>query len=171
MVLYNNNLSDDMMASLLETLAEIPNGLKVFGIIQNRVGKKSLDALCDLFIPSTFTNTLQKIIIKDPINSGHPFSNSRFMQVLSDNVSTLPRLKQVVLQNVGLKEKDLIIVSHFVTDVSALRFLNISGNGLTPEDFIHMFSIMKPQSYSLVKLNLSWNSAVTANQEVQKRFD
>ena len=133
-----------MVASLLERLATIPNGLKVLAIIQNGFGKKSLQVSRDIFIPSEFPSSLQKLIIKDPINSGYPFYKSRFMGILQDNVIKLSCLKQLVLQNVGMNENSLIILSHFVTDAPALRFLNISCNGLTPEDFIHMFSIMKP---------------------------
>ena len=34
-----------------------------------------------------------------------------------------------------------------------------------------MFDILKPQSYSLSQLNLSWNSAYSSNPEVQGQFE
>ena len=58
-----------------------------------------------------------------------------------------------------------------MSEVSSLRQLNIAGNNLQPEDFIAMFDIMKPQSYSLSFLNLSWNSANTSNKNAQVKFN
>ena len=122
--------------------------------------------MCNKYLPSNAPRNLTKLIFKDPINQCFTFSNSNIIRSIQDNVHMLPRLKHLVLQNVGLLQKDLILISEFTTDVSALRYLNISGNNLKPEDFVAMFDIMKPQSYSLSKLNLSWNSAQSNNEQI-----
>ena len=64
--------------------------------------------MCNQYLKSDAVNSLTKLIIKDPINQGFTFSNSSIIKCLNENVNMIFRLKQLVLQNVGLLKKDLI---------------------------------------------------------------
>ena len=68
------------------------------------------------------------------------------------------RLKELVLQSVGLNRKDLIQISEFCTVVQTLKTLNISNNGLNMSDLVAMFEMLQPQTFNMLSLNLSWNA-------------
>ena len=55
-------------------------------------------------------------------------------------------------------KQDVIGIAEFCTVVQSLRKLNISNNGLTVQEFALFFDLLKPQSYSLTHIDLSWNS-------------
>ena len=97
LILCNNRIADEDMAHLIEAVANLPHGLKVFAVIQNGFAKKSLEMMCESYLPSNAAKNLTKIIIKDPVNHAYTFSNSTIMKSLNDNVHMLPRLKHLVL--------------------------------------------------------------------------
>ena len=68
------------------------------------------------------------------------------------------RLKELVLQNVGLNGKDMKNIADFCMTVQSLKKLNISSNGLTMPDFTVLFDLLKPQAYTFSHLNMSWNT-------------
>ena len=59
-----------------------------------------------------------------------------------------------------MNKRDLYQISQFCTVVQSLKTLNISSNGLNITDFVVMFDILKPQTYNMTHLNLSWNTMV-----------
>ena len=153
------------MAMLLHQIAGLHNGVKTLAVIQNGFGQQAVDAMCQHFLSSDAINSMTKLIIKDPTNQGFAFGNTPLTKCLNEKSYMLFRLKHLVLQNVGLVKRDVIQLAEITTSVQSLRNLNISGNNLQPADFIAMFEIMKPQSYSITNLNISWNSANTNSNE------
>ena len=57
------------------------------------------------------------------------------------------RLKELVLQRIGMTKTDLINISEFIQSMQSLKILNIAANGLTQADFVPFFENLQPQVY------------------------
>lgn len=94
------------MFKILETL---PVGPKVIGLINNVNGIETLKAVAS-YMTSPAAGGLTKLIFKDQIwpNNKKPYTSEFLTRDLVENGKYMYRLKQLVLQNVGLNKKDLL---------------------------------------------------------------
>lgn len=95
---------------------------------------------------SSAAGGLSKLIIKDPIfpNNKKPNQSEQFTKHLTESGKYLYRLKELVLQGIGLSKNDLAKISEFCTVVHSIKLLSVSSNGLRISDFIPMFDILRP---------------------------
>lgn len=116
--LVDNKLNDQSIADLFSELAKIPIGPKVIAIVQNFVANETWKSVAS-FLGSEAATGLTRLIFKDPIYLGNkkPLNINTFSKDLPDCGRQMYRLKELVLQGVGLNKKDLVSISEFATVV------------------------------------------------------
>ena len=142
-VLINNNLNDESVAALFNSLANLLNGPKVLAIDQNSLDFRTLEPICN-FLQSDAATGLKQFIIKDPVSNS--LNKRQNIECITNHLSThghlMFRLKELVLQRIGMTKIDIMNLCKFLRSVGSLKVLNLAANGLTAHDLIPMFETL-----------------------------